>query len=242
MERREFHKEIQKLVKDLNKEVSRRKLFKIARRMANGQNKRTGPIGLKRGGQLVTDKDEIKKIWMEYMEKLLNEENDWDGECSCNTKVSVAEKISSKEIEDALGEMKGGKAAGHSGVETDMIIAAGDWGVEWLTKLGNAIITECRIPEDWKNSILVPVYKGKGDQSECGSYRAIKLLEHAMKVIEKVLAKKISERVRVDEMQFGFTAGRGLWMLFLLLDSYKNYTEGKGKYCITHLLTWGKLL
>ena len=82
VERREFHKEIQKLVKDLNKEVGRRKLFKIARRMANGQNKMTGPIGLKRGGQLVTDKDEIKKIWMEYMEKLLNEENDWDGECS----------------------------------------------------------------------------------------------------------------------------------------------------------------
>ena len=29
-----------------------------------------------------------------------------------------------------------------------------------------------------------------------------------MKVIEKVLAKKISERVKVDEMQFGFTAGK----------------------------------
>jgi len=29
-------------------------------------------------------------------------------------------------------------------------------------------------------------FKGKGDQMECGSYRAIKLLEHALKVMERV--------------------------------------------------------
>ena len=28
------------------------------------------------------------------------------------------------------------------------------------------------------------VYKGKGDALECGSYRGIKLVEHAMKVLE----------------------------------------------------------
>ena len=31
---------------------------------------------------------------------------------------------------------------------------------------------------------LIPIYKGKGDPMECGSYRAIKLLEHGMKVLE----------------------------------------------------------
>ena len=38
-------------------------------------------------------------------------------------------------------------------------------------------------------SILVPVYKGKGDPLVCGSYRAIKLLEQPMKVLERVLEK-----------------------------------------------------
>jgi len=28
--------------------------------------------------------------------------------------------------------------------------------------------------------------EGKGDPMECGSYRGIKLLEHAMKVVEKI--------------------------------------------------------
>ena len=33
----------------------------------------------------------------------------------------------------------------------------------------------------------MPVYKGKGDRLVCGSYRASKLLEQPMKVLERVL-------------------------------------------------------
>jgi len=29
--------------------------------------------------------------------------------------------------------------------------------------------------------VVLPIYEGKGDPIECGSYRGIKLLEHAMK-------------------------------------------------------------
>jgi len=32
-------------------------------------------------------------------------------------------------------------------------------------------------------TFLVSPYKGKGDPMECGSYRGIKLLKHAMKVV-----------------------------------------------------------
>jgi len=45
---------------------------------------------------------------------------------------------------------------------------------------------------------------GKGDPMECGSYRAIKLLEHAMKVIDCVFKRSIREKVKTDAMQFGF--------------------------------------
>ena len=37
-----------------------------------------------------------------------------------------------------------------------------------------------------KSGRLLPIYKGKGDPMECGSYRGIKLLEHAMKVVERI--------------------------------------------------------
>ena len=46
--------------------------------------------------------------------------------------------------------------------------------------------------QHWRNSILVLVYKVKCDLLGCGLYRAIKLLEQPMKVIERVLEKRVS--------------------------------------------------
>ena len=41
---------------------------------------------------------------------------------------------------------------------------------------------------------MVSIYKGKGDALECNSYRGIKLLEHAMKVFERVIEARLRER------------------------------------------------
>ena len=46
------------------------------------------------------------------------------------------------------------------------------------------------IPAGWMMSVVIPIFKGKGDAMSCGSYRGMKLLEHAMKVVERVLEKK----------------------------------------------------
>jgi len=43
------------------------------------------------------------------------------------------------------------------------------------------------IPENQKSSVVLPFYKGKGDPVECRSSRGIKLLEHAMNVVERIL-------------------------------------------------------
>jgi len=64
-------------------------------------------------------------------------------------------------------------------------------------------------PEDWKSSVVLPIYKGKGDPMECGSYRGIKLLEHAMKVVERIFEYRIRQQIETDDMQFGFMKGKG---------------------------------
>ena len=55
----------------------------------------------------------------------------------------------------------------------------------------------------------VCVYKGKGDALDCGSYRGIKLLDQMMKVFERVLEMRLRDRVKIDDMQFGFCPGKG---------------------------------
>ena len=46
---------------------------------------------------------------------------------------------------------------------------------------------ECLL--NWAPSIVVPISKGKGNIRNSSCYRAVKLLEHGMKVVERVLEK-----------------------------------------------------
>jgi len=84
-----------------------------------------------------------------------------------------------------------------------MFMADEDCSMDWLASLCNFTISQGRIPDDWKSTILIPVCKGKGDPVECGSYITIKLLEDAMKVID-VCSNEGSEtdKVKIDAMQF----------------------------------------
>ena len=108
--------------------------------------------------------------------------------------------------------------------------ADGGFGSRWMTDLINNIVNKGCIPDDWKKSIPVPVYKGKGDPLVCGSYRAIKLLEQPMKVLERVLEKKIRCQVPIDNMQFGFMPGNGTTdAIFIMRQGQEQYQARKKK-------------
>ena len=124
------------------------------------------------------------------MEKPLNVDNDWDGEVDCPEVMAPRCLISEEEVVAAIKGLKMGKAAGPTGVVSGMMKASGGFGKRWMTDLINNIVKEGCIPDDWRKSILVAVYKGKGDPLVCGSYRAIKLLEQPLKVIERVLEEE----------------------------------------------------
>ena len=62
------------------------------------------------------------------------------------------------------------------------------------------------MPEEWKKSEIVPIYKQKGDPLECGNFRGIKLLEHGMKMF---VERRLRKLITVNNMQFGFSPGKG---------------------------------
>ena len=107
-------------------------------------------------GNVVSDADGMKNIWRKYMEKLLNVENDWDGEVDCPEVMGPHCLISEEEVAAAIKGLKIGKAAGPTGVASEMIKADGGFGSRWMTDLINNIVKEGCIPDDWRKSILVP--------------------------------------------------------------------------------------
>jgi len=140
---------------------------------------------------VVVDEKGIKDLWKENMEKLMNEENEWDHRIEATVKEGPADCIRIDEVAAALKKMKRHKAPDMSGVVAEMIQSTGDIGTQWILDLCNEIVKEGCITGDWKSSMVLPIYKGKGDPMECGSYRGIKLLEYAMKVVERIFENRI---------------------------------------------------
>jgi len=138
--------------------------------------------------------------------------------------------------------MKRHKAPGLSGLVAEMIQATGDTGTQWLLDLCNGIAKERRIPEDWKSSVVLPIYKSKGDPMECGSYRGKKLLEYAMKVVEKTFEHRIRQQTETDGMQFELMKGKGTTdAIFMARQMQENFRVIKVRSYILVLWIWKKL-
>ena len=78
-----------------------------------------------------------------------------------------------------------------------------------MHEIQKRVLGEEQMPEEWKKSEIVPIHKQKGDPLECGSFRGIKLLEHGMKMFEKILERRLRKLITVNNMQFGFSPGKG---------------------------------
>ena len=77
--------------------------------------------------------------------------------------------------------------------------------------------------------MVLPIYKDKGDPMECGSYRGIKLLEDAMKVVERILKHRIRQQMVIDDMQFGFMKGKGTTDAIFIARQLQENFRVKGK-------------
>jgi hypothetical protein len=54
----------------------------------------------------------------------------------------------------------------------------------------NLVYSEERVPEEWKNSTIVAIFK-KGDKKDPNNYRGIALINTMLKILSKVLAKRL---------------------------------------------------
>ena len=114
----------------------------------------------------------------------------------------------------------------------------GDIAIVWLTKLFNLIFRANKMPEEWRRSILVPIFKNKGDVQSCTNYRGIKLMSHTMKLWERVIENRLRTMTSVTKNRFGFMCGSRPWKPFYWYDNLWRDTGSKRRTCIWCSLTW----
>ena len=113
----------------------------------------------------------------------------------------------------------------------------GEMGIEFLTGLFNKLLVGERMPEEWRRSVLISIYKNKGDAQCCSSYRglqSIKLMSHTMKIWEKIIEARLRDRVEISKPQYGFMPGKGTTdAMFALRMLMEKYRKGQGElHCI----------
>jgi hypothetical protein len=182
--------------------------------------------------QLLVKEDEIRLRWQEYFDRLYNGDNENTtfqlDDSFDDTNRRFVRRIQESEVKEALKRMKGGKATGPDGIPVEVWRCLGDIAIVWLTKLFNRIFRSNKMPEEWRRSILVPIYKNKGDIQSCTNYRGIKLMSHTMKLWERVIEHRLRGMTRVTMNQFGFMPGRStIEAIFLIRHVMERYREQK---------------
>ena len=152
-------------------------------------------------GRLSFIEKDRKRIWKNHMEEMMNEENDWNHVTAASIVEGPIKSVTCKEMAIAIKVMKPTKTAGPPEVCAEMVSASGEVGVSVTVE---RVLDGKEMPDEWQTSVLVPIFKEKRDVRNCNTDRGVKLLEHAMKIVDRVLDRRIREIVNIDSMQFGF--------------------------------------
>ena len=91
------------------------------------------------------------------------------------------------------------------------------------------------MPEEWR-SVLIPIYKNKGDAQCCGNYREIKLklMSHKMKVWERIIEARLRDTVEISKQQYEFMPRKRITdAMFALRMLMEKYREGQRElHCV----------
>ncbi|KAK3562277.1 hypothetical protein QTP86_033344 [Hemibagrus guttatus] len=243
-ENRQEYKELQRRVK---REVSKAKqkaydelytrldtregekdLYRLARqRDRDGKDVQQVRVIKDRDGRVLTSEESVQRRWKEYFEELMNEENEREKRVEgVNFVEQKVDKIRKDEVRKALKRMKSGKAVGPDDIPVEVWKCLGEAAVEVLASLFNRVLESERMPEEWRRSVLVPIFKNKGDVQSCSNYRGIKLMSHTMKVWERVVEARLRKVVEICEQQYGFMPRKSttdaIFALRILMEKYRD--------------------
>jgi hypothetical protein len=100
-------------------------------------------------------------------------------------------ELSASEVETAIGKLKRYKSAGVDQTPAELILAGGETLRSEIHKVIRLIWNKEKLPHQWKESIVIPIYK-KSDKTDCSNYRDISLLSSSYKILSNVLLARLT--------------------------------------------------
>ena len=162
-----------------------------------------------RNGMALTEAEDIKKRWQEYMDELYKRDlHDPDNQDGVITHLEP--DILECEVKWALESITRNKASGGDGIAGELFQILKDNALKVLHSICQQVWKTQQWPWDWKRSVFIPIPK-KGNAKECSNYHTIVLISHASKVMLKILQARLQQYVNreLPDVQAGFRKDRG---------------------------------
>ena len=70
--------------------------------------------------------------------------------------------------------------------------------------------------DEWRDSVLIPIFKNEGNVHSCNDYRDITLISHTTKLWERIIERRLRSDLTFSNQQYGFMPGNALQMHCLL--------------------------
>ena len=162
-----------------------------------------------RNGMDLTEAEDVKKRWQEYMEELYKKDLHNPGNHN-GVMTHLEPDILECEVKWALGSIITNKGSGGDGIPVELFHILKDDAVKVLQSICQQIWKTQQWPQDWKRSVFIPILK-KGNAKECSNYHRIALISHARKVMLKILQARLQQYMNreLPDVQTGFRKGGG---------------------------------
>jgi hypothetical protein len=138
------------------------------------------------------DSNTILNRWKSYFSQLLNVHNISDArQIEMHTAEPLLPGPSHLEVEISIAKLKKYKSPGSDQIPAELYQAGGETLVSVTHKLVTLIWNKEDMPDQWKESIIVPIHK-TGDKTDCNNYRGISMLSTSNKILSNILLSRLS--------------------------------------------------
>ena len=88
----------------------------------------------------------------------MNKENNRDPRTEEAEVVNKEVNCVSREVKNTIRRMKKGKVVEPDELPVEVWKCMGNMGIKFLTRLFNRLLVGERMPEEWRRSVLIPIY------------------------------------------------------------------------------------
>ena len=143
-------------IEEDQKHNNTRKMYQTVNQFKKGYQHKFSIIRNKKE-ELVVDTKEKAEIWKEYFDKLLNTEESRELIKKGNKEISEVEvkELTIEDVKKAIRNLKNNKVAGTDGIHLELIKYGGNKLLNRMYELVRQIWEEERIPEEWKETVIV---------------------------------------------------------------------------------------